>query len=111
MSVSTSADWLADFSESKLAPLMVLPGSAAGGLGGTFLIFAAWTFLLLMTVWGLSHVHETAHLSPENIQDVFSVGMSTDYYTFLRVNLSYSLYYGITSMFDSLAADSEHYYP
>ena len=98
VSVSTSADWLANFSVSKLVPLMILPGSAAGGLGGTFLIFAAWTFLMI--VWGLSHVHETAHLSPENIQEVFSVGTWTEYYTFLKVNLSYSVYYGNMSMFE-----------
>lgn len=98
VSVSTSADWLGNFSVSKLVPLMILPGSAAGGLGGTFLIFAAWTFLMI--VWGLSHVHETAHLSPENIQEVFSVATWTEYYTFLKVNLSYSLYYGNMSMFE-----------
>ena len=98
VSMSTSSDWMANFGVSKLVPLMILPGSVAGGLGGTFLIFGLLTFLTVL--WGLSHIHETAHLSPEEIEEVFTVGTLSEYWRYVVSNCSYACYYGEMSMLD-----------
>ena len=98
VSMSTSSDWFANFGVSKLVPLMILPGSIAGGLGGTFLIFGLLTFLTVL--WGLSHIHETAHLSPEEIEEVFTVGTLSEYWKYVVSNCSYACYYGEMSMLE-----------
>ena len=76
---------------------MILPGSAVGGLGGTFLTFAGWTFF--MTIWAITHIHETAHLSLEDADKAFSVSSIAQYKQYIISNTSYFFYFGEMSMF------------
>lgn len=96
VSLSTSAGWLTNFAVNQSVPYMILPGSAVGGLGGTFLFFAVWTFV--MSPWALAHVYETANLTLEDMDDVFKVQTFNEYFHYISANLSYSLYNGDKSM-------------
>ena len=98
VSISTSADWLVNFLVSKCVPIMILPHSKVGGLGGTFLFFSGCT--LLMTLWAITHVHETAGLTLEDIEDVFHASSLKQYRRYMAVNASYFLYFGGTNMRD-----------
>jgi hypothetical protein len=48
-SISTAANWLADFAVAKSVPEMILPGSSVSGIAGLFFLYAAWC--LVMTIW------------------------------------------------------------
>ena len=93
---STCIGWLTAFAINQSVPLMIIPGSAVGGLGGTFLFFSAWT--LLATLWVLSHVYETSHLTLEDIDRVFEVVGLSEYWQFVTTNISYSFYFGEKTM-------------
>jgi MFS transporter, SP family, sugar:H+ symporter len=95
---STCIGWLTAFAINQSVPLMIIPGSAIGGLGGTFLFFSACT--LLATFWVLSHVHETSHLALEDIDRVFEVVGLSDYWRFISTNISYSFYFGKKTMIE-----------
>lgn len=77
---------------------MILPNSIVGGLGGTFLVFSACT--LLMTVWSITHVHETAGLTLEDIEDAFHASSFKEYGQYIAANASYFLYFGGANMHD-----------
>lgn len=96
VSLSTCAGWLTNFAVNQSVPYMILPGSAVGGLGGTFLFFAMWTFV--MSPWALAHVYETANLTLEDMNEVFKVKTFNEYVHYVSTNLSYSLYVGKKSM-------------
>ena len=98
VSISTSADWLVNFLVSKSVPIMILPNSIVGGLGGTFLFFSGCT--LLMTVWAITHVHETAGQTLEDIEDAFHASSLKQYGRYMAANASYFLYFGGTNMHD-----------
>eukprot|EP00596_Hydrurales_sp_CCMP1899_P000511 CAMPEP_0119036800 /NCGR_PEP_ID=MMETSP1177-20130426/4751_1 /TAXON_ID=2985 /ORGANISM="Ochromonas sp, Strain CCMP1899" /LENGTH=545 /DNA_ID=CAMNT_0006997177 /DNA_START=355 /DNA_END=1989 /DNA_ORIENTATION=+ len=70
-SISTSANWLADFAVAKSVPEMILPGSSVGGVGGLFFFYAGWC--LIMTIWAIYQMHETMNLSLEHVDPVFGV--------------------------------------
>ena len=96
VSLSTSVGWLTNFAVNQSVPYMILPGSAVGGLGGTFLFFAVWTFV--MSPWVLAHIYETANLTLEDMDDVFKVKTFNEYVHYISANLSYSFYMGDKSM-------------
>lgn len=95
---ATCIGWMTAFVINQSVPLMIIPGSAMGGLGGTFLFFSAWT--LIGTIWVLSHVYETSHLTLEDIDRVFEVVGLSDYWRFVSTNISYSFYYGKKTMIE-----------
>ena len=96
VSLSTCAGWLTNFVVNQSVPLMILPGSSIGGLGGTFLFFAAWT--LIMTPWAMSHVFETTNMTLEDIDNVFQVKSLPEYSRYITSNLSFALYFGNQTM-------------
>ena len=97
-SISTAANWLADFIVAKSVPGMIQPGSAVGGLGGLFIFFAAWC--LVMTIWAMINVHETTNLSLEHVNDVFGAGTWSEYVRYGTKNFMYTFYRGQKTMFE-----------
>lgn len=97
-SISTAANWLADFIVAKSVPGMIQPGSTVGGLGGLFVFFAGWCFV--MTVWAMINVHETSNLSLEHANEVFGVATWSDYVRYGAKNFFYTFYCGEKTMFE-----------
>lgn len=96
-SISTAANWLADFAVAKSVPGLLQPGSAVGGVGGLFIFFAGWC--LIMTVWAIFNIHETTNLSLEHVDEVFGVKTWSEYVEYSWKNLCYTFYYGDKTMF------------
>jgi sugar porter (SP) family MFS transporter len=96
-SISTAANWLADFAVAKSVPGLLQPGSAVGGVGGLFLFFAGWC--LIMTLWAIFNVHETTNLSLEHVDEVFGIRTWSEYAEYIWKNLCYTFYYGDKTMF------------
>ena len=97
-SISTAANWLADFTVAKCVPALIQPGSAVGGLGGLFIFFGGWCFV--MTVWAILNIHETAGLSLEHVNEVFGASSWLEYTIYTWKNLRYTFYYGEKSMYE-----------
>ena len=97
-SISTAANWLADFIVAKSVPGLIQPGSAVGGLGGLFIFFAAWC--LVMTLWAMLNVHETSKLSLEHVNEVFGVSTWREFVRYSAKNFSYTFYTGEKTMFE-----------
>ena len=97
-SISTAANWLADFIVAKTVPAMILPNSAVGGLGGLFLFFAGWS--LVMTLWAMFNVHETANLSLEHVDTVFGIATWSEYFAYSAKNFGYTFYFGPKTMYE-----------
>ena len=97
-SISTAANWLADFTVAKCVPALIQPGSAVGGLGGLFIFFAVWC--LIMTVWAILNIHETSGLSLEHVNEVFGASTLREYTSYIWKNLCYTFYYGEKTMFE-----------
>ena len=96
-SISTAANWLADFAVAKSVPGLLQPGSAVGGVGGLFIFFSGWC--LVMTVWAMFNIHETAHLSLEHVDEVFGVKTWSEYAEYSWKNVCYTFYFGEKTMF------------
>ena len=97
-SISTAANWLADFIVAKSVPGMIQPGSSVGGLGGLFIFFAAWCFV--MTIWAMLNVHETTNLSLEHVNEVFGASTWSEFVRYSAKNFSYTFYCGEMTMFE-----------
>jgi hypothetical protein len=97
-SISTAANWLADFAVAKSVPEMILPGSSVGGIGGLFFFYAAWSFA--MTIWAMFQMHETMNLALEHVDPVFGVSNFQEWCKYSMKNFEYSFYFGPMSMFE-----------
>jgi hypothetical protein len=86
-----------DFVVAKTVPGMILPGSSTGGLGGLFIFFAGWCFI--MTLWAMFQVHETMNLSLEHVDTVFEASSWDAVGTYSMKNFWYSFYFGPQTMF------------
>lgn len=96
-SISTAANWLADFAVAKSVPGLLQPGSAVGGVGGLFIFFAGWC--LIMTIWAIFNIHETTNLSLEHVDEVFGVKTWSAYAEYCWKNFCYTFYFGDKTMF------------
>lgn len=96
VSFSTCAGWLVNFAVNQSIPIMILPNSLIGGLGGTFFFFASCTFFMIP--WILSHVYETSNMTLEDIEGISKVNTLHDYGHYLYMNFRYAFYYGKQTM-------------
>jgi MFS transporter, SP family, sugar:H+ symporter len=96
ISFSTCAGWLVNFAITQSIPIMILPNSLIGGLGGTFFFFAACTFF--MVPWIISHVYETSNMTLEDIEGISQINSFSSYSHYLYMNFRYTFYYGKQTM-------------
>ena len=72
-------------------------------MSGTFFFFGAWSFV--MTVWGITYIHETSGIILEHMNEVFGVSTWKEYMHYMWINTEYFFYFGGNTMYEFTHGD------
>ena len=59
----------------------------------------------MMTIWGVTNIHETMNLTLEHMSNIFDVSTWSEYYHYVWVNTKYFFYCGDMTMYEYTHGD------